>query len=127
GDQIVIMARAQDLESGIMRTVVDGKLVPVIYAQIRDPDGKYQDAAGKEHKTYQRMDFGMGPAPQNPIAPIAVRENFNIAIPQELSSQVLDARDPTGTKYSDPWYPITVPVPPPPDDPNNPRDPTCPP
>src|SRR5262249_39578691 len=67
GDRLVIMSRVTDLESGILRTQVDGKMVPTVYAQIRDPDSKYQDAAGKEHKTFQRIDFGGGPAPQNPI------------------------------------------------------------
>jgi hypothetical protein len=125
GDQVVIMAHAVDLESGIARTTVGGKMVPTIYAQIRDPDSKYEDAAGKEHKTFQHMDFMMqGPAPQNPIAPIAVRESFNIAIPQEVSSQVLDTRDPTGTKYTDPFYPNTKDVTPMPDPM---RDPMCPP
>lgn len=127
GDRLVIMARVTDLESGILRTKVDGKDVPTVFAQIRDPDSKAEDAAGKEHKTFQRMDFGGGPAPQNPIAPVFVRENFGIAIPQELSSQVIDVRDAKGTTYADPWYPNTEEIPPPPDDPNNPRDPMCPP
>ena len=51
GDRVVFMAKARDLQSGIRRDNVDGKDIPVIYLQIRDPDGKYQDAAGKEHKT----------------------------------------------------------------------------
>ena len=89
GDQLVVMARAQDLESGIMRTDVDGKMVPTIYAQIRDPDSKYQDAAGKEHKTYYRYDFmQQGPAPQNPIDKWQIRPMYVLQVPREQSSEV---------------------------------------
>jgi hypothetical protein len=131
GDQVVIMARAQDLESGIARKLVDGKMVPIIYAQVRNPNGKYQSADGKEHKTYLRYDFGMPPgAPQNPIDKWSIRMMYTLQVPREESSQVLDVHDPLGTKYSDPWYPNTMPVPPPMPDPRDPMMtmmPPCPP
>ena len=129
GDQVVIMARAQDLESGIAPfPAPDGKMVRTIYAQIRNPNGKYQGADGKEHKTYWRMSFmNGGAAPQNPIANVMVHDMFNVAIPQEQSSEVIDTGDPRGITYAHPFYPNTMEIPPPPDDPNNPRDPMCPP
>ena len=40
GDRVVVMAKARDLQWGIRREMIDGKEVPTIYAQTRDPDGK---------------------------------------------------------------------------------------